>query len=352
MPFERARPHRFTPVLTLGVVVLAACGEDTPTQPEQPAGSPNVQALAAARNSWTARTPGPFREGYRRFDIGTAPNSAGESVVYVFGGTDDEGATGFTVTSYNVATDSWTRSLNPDARVGVFDLNGVGRIGNRLYFSGGSNDAGAVPNYTNQLWAYDYHHDRMIQKADVPIYSGAGLTGVIDGMLYVLPGVCSADYYPTRPGDCPEEPTRRFYRYNPSTNAWVSKRQAPHYHLGGVAGVIQGKFYVAGGRTSEFGDPVAALDVYDPQTNTWRSLAPLPTAGSGYGTVLGGQLYAFVCCTTGATQERRAYAYSPTTNRWSARAVPGFVGPVTKVTLDGSARLLMVSGTQTALYTP
>jgi hypothetical protein len=39
-------------------------------------------------------------------------------------------------------------------------------------------------------------------------------------------------------------------------------------------------------------------------------------------------------------------------NRWIVKAAPDFGGPVTKVTLDGRARLLMVSGTRTALYTP
>lgn len=343
--------HGLRFVLTLGALGLAACGDSAaPTQPDTPGGAAPVLSLAAARNSWTLRAPPPFVEEFHGFDLGMAPNSAGQSIVYTFGGTDGEGGTGFTVKAYNVATDTWTGGSN-DARVGVFDLNGVGKLGSKLYYSGGSNDAGAVPNYVNQLWAYDYAHDRLIRKADMPIVSGQGLTGVINGKLYVLPGVCSADLYP-QPGYCAEEQTRRFFRYDPATNSWVSRRQSPHYHWGGIAGAIDGRFYVAGGKTSEFGQDVTALDVYDPATNTWTPLAPIPTGGAGSGAVLGGQLYAFVEHFNGTTPEIRGYAYNPTTNQWKAKAAPAFLGPMTRVTLDGGARLLMVTGDQTALYTP
>jgi hypothetical protein len=56
-----------------------------------------------------------------------------------------------------------------------------------------------------------------------------------------------------------EEPTRRFFRYDPATNAWVSRRQAPHVHRAAAAAVIGGKLYVAGGFNGF--DPVTALDV-------------------------------------------------------------------------------------------
>jgi hypothetical protein len=37
---------------------------------------------------------------------------------------------------------------------------------------------------------------------------------------------------------------------------------------------VNSKFYVAGGGFS----PFTAFDVYDPATNAWRTLTPLPTA--------------------------------------------------------------------------
>jgi N-acetylneuraminic acid mutarotase len=151
-----------------------------------------------------------------------APNSAGQSIVYTFGGTSsDEGGTGLAVRAYNVATDSWT---GRSSRVFVYSSNGVGKIGSKLYFSGGYNDhEGSL---SRQLWAYDYSSDRMIAKANLPISSAEGVTGVINGKLYVLPGACSGEGYPGA-GYCAVESTRRFYRYDPTTNTWAEGEPRP-----------------------------------------------------------------------------------------------------------------------------
>jgi hypothetical protein len=343
----------FVPLLI--ALVLLACGEaTTPTQPDSSART--VQSLAAAAaNSWTARAASPFSEEFYGFDLGTAPNAAGESIVYALGGTDAEGGTGFSVQAYNVATNTWTRRLS---RVFVFDFNGIAKIGSRLYFSGGFDYSSGDRAASNRLWAYDYSQDRMIAKAGLPIFSAEGVSGVIDGKLYVLPGICSGDGYPN-PGYCVEERTRRFYRYNPVTNSWTSRRQAPHYHRQGAAAVMDGKLYVVGG----FKDfhPVADLDVYDPATNSWQTLAPIPTAGSAIGAVLGGQFYVLVQQFSGTSSYYLSYAYNRSTNQWKAKAAPSFDqtlggfrggGALTKVTLGGGAGLFMVTADQSALYTP
>jgi N-acetylneuraminic acid mutarotase len=276
-----------------------------------------------------------------------APNTAGQSIVYAFGGTSsDEGGTGKSVKAYNVATNSWTGKL---AQVGVFYSNGVGKIGSKLYFSGGYVTAGNLPDATNALWAYDYSNDRMIRKANLPIFSAEGVTGVINGKLYVLPGACDGNGYPN-PGYCAEERTRRFYRYDPAANTWVSRPWAPHFHRQGAAAVIDGKLYVAGG-FKDF-EPVADLDAYDPAINSWRTLAPIPTGGAASGAALGGQFYVVVHQGyNGTTPIIRAYAYNPATNQWNAKAAPDFFGSATRVTLDGRPHLFMAGGNQSALYT-
>ena len=270
---------------------------------------------------------------------GVAPTGAGQLITYTLGGTDGQGGTGFAVQAYNVATNTWTTKAS---RVGVFNSNGVGRIGGRLYFSGGYNAVETPPSFTKLLWAYNYSQDRMIKKADLPIFSAEGVTGVINGKLYVLPGACSGDRYPN-PGYCAEEPTRRFYRYDPTTNAWIGRRAAPHFHLGGAGGVIDGKFYVAGGLNGF--QPVADLDVYDPAMNTWRTLAPLPTAGAAIGAVLQNRL--FVVSGSGGTLH--TYAYNPGTNSWATKASPtSGHDAVARVTLDGHSYLLAVGGSHGA----
>src|SRR5207244_13605594 len=53
----------------------------------------------------------------------------------------------------------------------------------------------------------------------------------------------------------------------------------PRNHTAG--GVIEGKFYVVGGRASDFSGSTDALEVYDPQTDLWSTRPPMPTARSG-----------------------------------------------------------------------
>ncbi|MGH7526784.1 MAG: Kelch repeat-containing protein [Gemmatimonadales bacterium] len=339
---------RATTVLSacLTVALLACTSEGGPTQPDVDgnlvAGAP---ALAAARNTWTPKAPAPYDAEFFGYALGMAPNSAGQSIVYAFGGTlNERGGTPLTpVRAYNVATDTWTARLS---RVNAFYSNGVGKIGNKLYFSGGYNEPGTLPSFTNRTWAYDYTHDRMISKADLPIFGAEGVTGVIDGKLYVLPGACSGDGWPNA-GYCAAEPPRRFYRYDPATNTWVTRRQAPHFHRRGAAAVLDGKLYVAGGFKGIAGnEPVADLDVYDPATNTWRTLAPIPAGGAAFGAALAGKLYAVV-----SSDVIRAYAYNPATNKWTAKAAPDIFGSVVRVTLDGRSYLFTANGNRSALYT-
>lgn len=321
------------PVLLYGTLVLGAgacTSQDSPTQPTS--GQPSAAAASTVANSWSTRAayPGP---GLYGGSVAMAPNAAGQPIVYLLGGTQGAFDAFYPVRAYNAATNSW---LTKGARVGTWQSNGAGKIGNRIYYSGGLNEN--PPLFNNQTWAYDYTGDRLIRKADLPIHSGNGVSGVIDGKLYVLPGQCDIDSFPA-PGYCSKRATRRFFRYDPAANRWVTRPWAPHFHAQGAAGVIGGKLYVVGG-----GFPSAAsadLDVYDPATNTWKTLAPIPTAGRAIGAVIAGKFFVI----TGSFSQRRSYEYNPGTNTWRARAAPSLEHEgVVRVTLDGKSYLLAAGG--------
>jgi N-acetylneuraminic acid mutarotase len=343
--------------LALGALTFAACGEDTnPTQPgtanELSPGAPSL--LTAASNTWTVRAA--FSDN-DQFGVaaGATTNSAGHSIVYVFGGTNSEdGGTESSIRAYDVATNTWTGTFSD---VSVFNTNGVGRIGSTFYYSGGYDRSGGELVTSLRLIAYDPVNDRSTVKADLPKAIADGVTGVINGNLYVLAGTCSGEFWPD-PRYCggASENSRRLFRYHPNTNSWASKAWSPHFHKNGAGGVINGKFYVAGG-TDDKGRATANLDVYDPANNTWKTLAPIPAARAfPSGAVLQGQLYVIG---SGST----TYAYDPATNKWRSRAAlpdtrVGFAA--VQVTLDGRPRILVVGGTSTAgeppkpslLYTP
>jgi hypothetical protein len=324
-------------VILLGII---SCGQDTPTQPTSSVdASVPGPLLAAASNTWTQKASILADQYFGGYSVGMAPNAKGESIVYVIGGSSaDNGNTGYPIEAYNTVTNTWTfKGSTADAA----GLNGVGKIGTRLYFSGGFDYGSGSLAYHNTLWAYDYTNDRMIRKANMPVISGDGVTGVINGKLYVLPGTCASELYPIA-GYCAAEPIRKLYRYDPSTNTWATKASAPHFHKHGAAGVINNKFYVVAG-FHDF-DPVAYLDVYDPATNTWKTLAPFPGGGGGAtGAVIQGQLFVLAA--------GHAYAYNPATNKWTAKALPPSSGELTRVFIGGSPYLFL-AGKPSQLYTP
>lgn len=313
------------------VLALAACQDERiPTQPES-AGDPVpavAASLALAANTWTLRAPIPLV--LNLLSAAEFPNSAGHSVVYTFGGTLSDINRGG-VFAYDVVTDTWTGKASTNGLPQVYEMNGVGRIGNLLYMSGGSF---SVDEQTPVTWAYDPAANTWTRKADMPKATAAGVSGVIDGKLWVLPGFCSTELYPS-PGYCNTSLIRQIFRYDPVTNRWAARHACPHYHKYAAGGVLDGKFYVAGGLGS------TDLDVYDPATNTWQTLAPLPTGGVATGAVLGGRLWVLVS----VGGQPRSYVYDRATNTWKTRAPPteGH-DAVVPVTLDGQRYLLAVGG--------
>lgn len=306
--------------LAFGAFSIAACAEDrSPTQAESGAEPAPAAGLAAALvpNTWTLKAAPPNWSFANALSAGAVPDAAGQSIVYTLGGRDDDGGCGANVLTYKIGTNTWA-SKGFEPRVYVFNSNGVGKIGNTLYISGGESYCGGTRGIIGGLSAYNPATNTLTEKATPPKFTAAGVTGVIDGNLYVLPGVCSTDFYPDNPYYCVSEQIRTLFRYSPTTNRWTWKRPAPHYHANGAGGVINGKFYVAGGSNNYGTQLEASLDRYDPATDTWTTLAPLPTAGGVIGAVQQGKLFVVVQ----TTSPRRAYAYDPATNKWTAKTAP------------------------------
>jgi Kelch motif len=316
--------------------LLLGCGENATSPSGGPGSAPGIPSgglgLALASNTWTARPPVP--RPHSDFAVGTAPNAAGQPIVYVFGGQDETG-TGFPTYAYNVATNTWGyRGAYSRAAY----MNGVGKIGNRLYFTGGESCCEADFETFKTTWAYEPSTDRLLQKADMPIPTKAGVTGVINGKLYVLATVSSVG-----------GPASQLYRYDPTTNSWTLRRRAPHFHTFGAGGVIDNKFYVVGGS-----ERTRYLDVYDPATNAWVTRAPIPTAGDRlFGAVFQHRLFVLSWShPDGGAVILKAYSYDPATNSWRSRAAPPVAGPIVQVILNGQGRLFLPGRESSYLYTP
>ncbi|XP_055351935.1 kelch-like protein 3 [Paramacrobiotus metropolitanus] len=85
--------------------------------------------------------------------------------------------------------------------------------------------------------------------------------------------------------------------------------------------LLNGRVYVAGGHGYAPSVPVAVLssvDAYDPKSNAWSTLAPLPIGLIDLVLVpYDGLLYAFGGATMDRQASRAAFAYDPTADDWS-----------------------------------
>ena len=148
-----------------------------------------------------------------------------------------------------------------------------------VYVAGGLR-AGAVDDFS----VYDPASDRWQTLPDAPVRSDHLVAGAIDGVVYIAGGR-SGRIDAHRP---------RLDAYDPSAREWSPRAPMPTSR-GGIGGaVLSGKLYVFGGEgnpedaSGVFGD----AEVYDPATDSWQILPPMPTPRHGTGAAaVGGAIF-------------------------------------------------------------
>jgi N-acetylneuraminic acid mutarotase len=338
---------------------LAACGNDTPTAPSQPAepAGDGVE-MAVASNSWITRANLPTN----RTDLATAmvTNAAGQSVVYAIGGVgwdQNPGTPVAKVTAYNVATNTWTSRRPLPKRLAL--TNGAEVLNGKIYVTGGYPDGGMNWPWPT-VYVYDPATNTWTRKRDMPkVYgelgrqypAGGGVTGVIGGKLYVVSGCYLKD--PTY-GSLGQVCNPLFLRYNPATDRWVILpppfTDPTHGEINdpSIGGVIGGKFYVMAG---SFSTTEAHFAVYDPATNKWTTRTPLGQERQGAASaVLGSKLYVMGGLRfngEGLDILDITIVYDPVTDAWTRRASlpsPRYGISASKVLLNGKPRIELVGG--------
>ena len=246
----RHRPWLYT-TLALAVAALASCGEET-TQPNSAGDREEVTApeLAVASKTWIAPEKTCGTPERTDFATATVPNAAGQSCVCH----RRHSACSIrlaSVMAYNAAIDTWAlRAPLPWPR---YAMAGAGVINGKIYVIGGypygySSPRTLMYDPAKNIWA---EKSRMPDVEDLQA-GGTGVTGVINGKLYVVTeGRCTDTAY--EPYMCGE----LLLRYNPVTNRWAplalppqdvtwTTNTYPSSDTNGMGGVIEREVYVVG----------------------------------------------------------------------------------------------------------
>jgi hypothetical protein len=162
---------------------------------------------------------------------------------------------------------------------------------------------------------YDPVANKWSGKAQFPANRCYPSGGAIGAKIYVAGGCDSCDCRVGTTGDLEE--------YDPAGDSWVPRAPMPTARSGAAAGVVGGKLIVAGGTgPCPPCTPLSTLEAYDPASNSWATLKSMPTARRNLsgGAVVGGKLTALGGIIVGAGSDTATdvvEAYDPVTNGWA-----------------------------------
>ncbi|MCW4001219.1 MAG: hypothetical protein NWE93_13375 [Candidatus Bathyarchaeota archaeon] len=128
---------------------------------------------------------------------------------------------------------------------------------------------------TNQR--YDPSSDSWTIQASMPTPRAYFGIAVCQNKIYVIGGVNKSGLVPFSSGLEVSGVTGINEAYDPSTNTWQTMAPMPTPRSQMQANVVDNKIYVAGGFNlySNF-EFVNFTDVYDPLTNSWSRMSPMP----------------------------------------------------------------------------
>jgi N-acetylneuraminic acid mutarotase len=236
--------------------------------------------------------------------------------IYVLGGYPSNRVSVTTVQVYDPAADSWT--LGPPLPGPVNHTTAASANG-KLYLLGGQSSAAGGGPFLDTVYELDPAVGEWVLKAPMPRARGGGAAAVVDGRIYVAGG---------RPPHGQD-----FAVYDPAVDSWTILPDVPTGRNHIAAAAMGGKVYVVGGRFgSGFGsDMTNVLEVFDPQTSSWSTAAPMPTVRGGLNAaVINGCLHVFGG-EGGSGMFNQHEVYDPVTDSWfslppMATAVHGVTG--------------------------
>lgn len=221
-----------------------------------------VYSAAPERKGWSTRAP--LLEANSEMSV---VELAGN--IYVVGGYPATRKTVASVQAYDAKTDRWQLAAPLPM---VLNHTMAAAVNGKIYLIGGQQNAESDParaGFVDTVFEYDPLQNTWTRRAPMPTARGGGAAAVVDGRIYVAGG------RPPRGGD--------FAVYDPGADKWTKLPDLPTQRNHIAAAAIDGKVYVAGGRV-EGGfrsKTLDALEMFDPKTGKWTARKPMPTARGG-----------------------------------------------------------------------
>ena len=222
--------------------------------------------------------------------------------LYLLGGYPASRQTARTVQVYDIASDRWELGPplpQPNNHGMAASVNG------KIYLIGGQTSDVSDQGYVDTVYELDPATGVWVTKAPMPTARGAGVAVVLDGKIYVAGG------RPPRGND--------FAVYDPATDSWEPLPNLPtqRNHLTGAA--INGRIHIVGGRLGHglFPQMTTAHEVFDPQTRTWTTAAPMLRTRSGMNGIMARGCFHVWGGEGPAGMFADHDYYDPRTNQWS-----------------------------------
>ena len=178
------------------------------------------------------------------------------------------------------------------------ELYGVATSGKLYVIGGWGNGKARGVNYE-----YDPATDKWAKKQPMPRPAHHAALAAVNGKIYAFGGFV-APATSAIPLGAAWEPIADAYEFNPATDSWKPLAPLPGKRGSAIAAEVGGKIYVIGGATTMEGskDPfftafgpakvLASNDVYDPATNKWESRNPMSVPRNhAFGGVVNGKIY-------------------------------------------------------------
>jgi N-acetylneuraminic acid mutarotase len=279
LPMARSYPS----AVAIGsrIYVMGGTTDAEPTRENIYRLTANVDVLDTATGTWTAAAASPSK----RFSAAAAVVNG---KIYHLGGHSQGYEPGrlSTVEMYDPATDRWQAVAS---MAEPHHEPALAAWGGQLFVFGGEDG----PHYLSSVESYDPASNRWVARARMPRPRKGGSAAVVGDKIYLFGGI----------GPGPEFAyIMEVDVYDPKADRWwTSPTPMPRGRWMASASTVGSAIVVAGG--SQHGTYFREVDRFDPATNTWSTVATLPSErGNHAAVVIGDRVYFIGGCNAGCNK--------------------------------------------------